>query len=93
MISEKTGIPLGDAGDQPSATWFQEFESAVIPDDLLEECHLDREELITKVKNLWELECLVRALDAMETLASLAEISREYVSLPVQQNSSRCVQY
>lgn len=80
IILEKTDIPLGTPNeDGDDTTWFEEFESTEFPNEFLEECKLSSEALITKVRNLWELECLVRALDSMETLSSLAEINREYV--------------
>lgn len=40
---------------------------------------MDKERITTLVQNVWELECLVRALDAIETIASAAGLSREYV--------------
>jgi nuclear pore complex protein Nup107 len=40
---------------------------------------MSKEKLISLVRNMWELECLVRALDSIETLASVAGLSREYV--------------
>jgi len=43
---------------------------------------MDWQELNATVKNLWELECLVNSLDAIETLSSLAGLTREYVQLP-----------
>ncbi len=33
--------------------------------------------LAANARNFWELESLVKALDTMETLASLAELSKE----------------
>jgi nuclear pore complex protein Nup107 len=41
---------------------------------------MSKEKLINLVRNVWELECLVRALDAMETLSSVAGLNREYDS-------------
>lgn len=40
-------------------------------------------QLASEARVLHDLECLVRALDTMETIASLAELSREYVVLTV----------
>ncbi|KAL1883848.1 hypothetical protein VTK73DRAFT_7636 [Phialemonium thermophilum] len=77
LVLEKTCIPLGVSYDNDNPAWFEEFEGAELPEDLLEQCGLSREELVTLVRNLWELECLVRALDSMETLSSVAELSRE----------------
>lgn len=79
IVLAKSNIPLAAAAEDGDTAWFEDFESAEFSEEFLEECNLGSDELITQVKNLWELECLVRALDSMETLSSLAEISREYV--------------
>lgn len=67
-------------GDDPVPSWFEEFANSDFPVEFLETCQLSKDRLITLVRNVWELECLVRALDSMETLASLAGLSREYDS-------------
>jgi nuclear pore complex protein Nup107 len=60
-----------------SASWFEEFKESPLPEELLEEYNTTGERLTTTVQNLWELEALVRALDAMETISSAAGITRE----------------
>lgn len=47
--------------------------------DFLQEGGLSKEQLQYDVKSLWELESMVRALDCIETLASLAHLTRTYV--------------
>ncbi|KAK3394840.1 nuclear pore protein 84/107 [Podospora didyma] len=63
--------------EDPNPGWFEEFADADLSDDFLAACNLDKERLTTVLRNVWELECLVRALDSVETLSSLAVISRE----------------
>lgn len=77
IILAKTGVPLPASNEESDTAWYEDFETAEFPDEFLEECNLTNNELLNQVRNLWELECLVRALDSMETLSSLAEISRE----------------
>ncbi|KAK4232210.1 nuclear pore protein 84/107 [Podospora fimiseda] len=77
IVRTKSPIAVNDAGEDPSPAWFEQFANGQLPEDFLEECNVSRDSLVTTVKNLWELECLVRALDAMETLSSLAGLSRE----------------
>lgn len=70
---------MRDASEDSGPGWFEEFASGDFPAEFLEECSLGKDKLVTLVRNVWELECLVRALDSMETLSSLAGLSREYV--------------
>ncbi|KAK4143281.1 nuclear pore protein 84/107 [Dichotomopilus funicola] len=77
IVRRKTPIPVRDAAEDPGPGWFDEFTSSDFPDDFLEACRLSKGKLITLVKNVWELECLVKALDSIESLSSLAGISRE----------------
>jgi len=77
VIRRKT--PAVFADEDPSLTWFEEFSEAILPDDFLTKCKMDKERMTTLVQNMWELESLVRALDAIETIASAAGLSREYV--------------
>lgn len=69
---------MRDRSEDSSPSWFQEFASAEFPVEFLETCRMSKEKLINLVRNVWELECLVRALDAMETLSSVAGLNREY---------------
>lgn len=68
---------MRDAAEDPGPGWFDEFTSSDFPDDFLEACRLSKGKLTTLVRNVWELECLVKALDSIESLSSLAGISRE----------------
>ncbi|KAL2154147.1 hypothetical protein VTH82DRAFT_2823 [Thermothelomyces myriococcoides] len=77
IILAKSPIRLREVGDDPVPSWFEEFANSDFPVEFLETCQLSKDRLITLVRNVWELECLVRALDSMETLASLAGLSRE----------------
>lgn len=59
---------------QDGEFWVNQLEGAGAMD-------LSPSQVVSDAKVLRELECLVRALDTMETVASLAELSREYVNL------------
>lgn len=80
IVRTKSPIPVRGASEDSSPGWFEEFANGDFPSEFLETCNLSSEKLITLVRNVWELECLVRALDSMETLSSLAGLSREYGS-------------
>jgi len=79
IIEQKTSLPLRGLEEDSGPGWFEDFTAVELPDDLLRESNTSAEELTNTVRNMWELECLVRALDSMETLSSLAGITREYV--------------
>lgn len=70
---------MRDANEDSGPGWFEEFANGDFSAEFLEECGMGKDKLIAIVRNVWELECLVRALDSMETLSSLAGLSREYV--------------
>jgi hypothetical protein len=55
--------------DDMDASWFEDAE--IWGSELI-----DRE-LALNARNFWELESLVRVLDTMETVASLAQLTRE----------------
>ncbi|KAJ0300756.1 hypothetical protein COL516b_008327 [Colletotrichum fioriniae] len=59
---------------QDGEFWVNQLEGAGAMD-------LSPSQVVSDAKVLHELECLVRALDTMETVASLAELSREYGDL------------
>jgi len=64
VMRQKAGQPIQDECD---ASWFENVDL------------WDGDALVAlDARNFWELESLVKALDTMETLASLAELSREY---------------
>ncbi|KAL2130221.1 hypothetical protein VTI74DRAFT_6739 [Chaetomium olivicolor] len=77
IVRLKSPIPVREASEDSGPGWFEEFASGEFSAEFLEECKLGKDKLITLVRNVWELECLVRALDSMETLSSLAGLSRE----------------
>lgn len=77
IIEQKTSLPLRGLEEDSGPGWFEDFTAVELPDDLLRESNTSAEELTNTVRNMWELECLVRALDSMETLSSLAGITRE----------------
>ena len=78
IVRNKSPIAVRDAGEDSGPGWFEEFANGHFSAEFLEECGIGKDRLITTVRNVWELECLVRALDSMETLSSLAGLSREY---------------
>jgi nuclear pore complex protein Nup107 len=69
---------MRDTNEDSGPGWFEGFASGAFPAEFLETCQMSKDKLITLVRNVWELECLVCALDSMETLSSLAGLSREY---------------
>ncbi|KAK3945262.1 nuclear pore protein 84/107 [Diplogelasinospora grovesii] len=77
IIRSKARLSVRSSSEESVSDWFDEFANAELPEDFLEECNADKEELTTVVRNMWELECLVKALDSMETLSSLASLNRE----------------
>ncbi|KAK4250860.1 nuclear pore protein 84/107 [Corynascus novoguineensis] len=77
IVLTKSPIPLRDASEDSGPGWFEEFANSDFPAEFLETCQLSKDKLVTLVRNMWEFECLVRALDSMETLSSLAGLSRE----------------
>lgn len=77
IILRKLPTALESSQGEDGAGWFEEFSQSEIPEEFLEECGTDKERLLTTVRNMWELECLVRALDAMETLSSIAGMTRD----------------
>jgi nuclear pore complex protein Nup107 len=81
IIRRKTPIPVRPADEESGPGWLEEFREGDYPEKFVEECGTSKEQLSATVRNMWELECLVRALDAMETLSSLAGLTREYVHL------------
>ncbi|KAK3330248.1 nuclear pore protein 84/107 [Apodospora peruviana] len=82
IIRSKTSVPIRSSSEDAGPSWFEEFTSN-LHSDMMDDSDLDWEELTASIRNLWELECLVRALDSMETLSSLAGLARE------ENNSSR----
>jgi hypothetical protein len=84
IVRTKSPIPVRKASEDSGPGWFEEFSNSEFTAEFLETCQLGKDQLVTLVRNVWELECLVRALDSMETLSSLAGLTREYdLSYPV----------
>lgn len=73
----KTPIQIRAAEEDSGPGWFEEFANGEFSAEFLQECNVNSLRLKSIVRNMWELECLVRALDSMETLSSLAGLSRE----------------
>ncbi|KAK4197749.1 nuclear pore protein 84/107 [Triangularia verruculosa] len=76
-MEKLTFITFVDENVDDTVGVFDEIANATITSDFLEECGVSRDRLLNVVRNLWELECLVRALDSMETLSSMAGLSRD----------------
>jgi nuclear pore complex protein Nup107 len=83
IVREKTPIAL--ANDEMTeevmdpTEWFNELAASPFVDEVAQDIGLHKDHFLYAVKNLWELECMVRALDAIETLASMAHLMRTYV--------------
>ncbi|KAK3695243.1 107-domain-containing protein [Podospora appendiculata] len=77
IVQHKTSIPINGADDDFGPSWFEHFTNGKSNPDFINESNTDMDELTSTVRNMWELECLVKALDSMETLSSLAGITRE----------------
>ncbi|KAK4452955.1 nucleoporin NUP84 [Podospora aff. communis PSN243] len=76
-VLRKTPVTVRSTEEDSGPGWFEEFMEGDLPEDFLETCKANKERLCNTVRNLWELECLVGALDAMETLSSLAGMTRD----------------
>lgn len=83
LIRSKTPIALAndevDEDAMDPMEWFNELATSPLVDEIASILELQKEHFLYAVKNLWELECMVRALDFIETLASMAHLSRTYV--------------
>ena len=75
-IRGKTTIEISEIDEDQGPVWLDEF-TAGISHELLEECGVDKEQLLLRVKTWWELESFVKALDSIETLASVSGLTRE----------------
>ncbi|KAK4682005.1 Nucleoporin nup84 [Podospora pseudoanserina] len=76
-MEKLTFITFVDQNQDDAHGWFDEVANHDFSEAFLQECGVSRDRLLNVVRNLWELECLVRALDSMETLASMAGLSRD----------------
>lgn len=68
--------------DETDAFWLPDDEDVFWADQMEApaSARLSPRQLATQARTYRDLECLVKALDAMETIASLTELSREYVT-------------
>jgi nuclear pore complex protein Nup107 len=64
--------------DDTDVSWFDDIRSGTTAVSL--EGHDLTEVQVAAAKNFFEMECLVRALDSMETIASSEAMAQEYVS-------------
>lgn len=82
LVKHTTGKDIPEDSD---ANWINVAlggDSGVLGeeiDDGTEEYGVSRVRMATAAKNMWELESLVKALDALETIANLEQLFREYV--------------
>jgi nuclear pore complex protein Nup107 len=74
-------MPISWEGDKLNGpNWYEDLVAQEIPEDFVKECGFDSPAAVhAMIRDLWELECFIRALDSLETLASTASICREYV--------------
>ncbi|KAK0618595.1 nuclear pore protein 84/107 [Bombardia bombarda] len=78
VVRTKTTVQIRGTDEDPSPGWFEEFVTGKLHQDSIDGMNPDEEDDVkNSVRNMWELECLVRALDSMETLSSLAGLTRE----------------
>ncbi|KAI0197719.1 nuclear pore protein 84/107 [Astrocystis sublimbata] len=72
IFRRKTGVAITDDDD---SSWFDEIRSGAVP------VALEGEELtveqVTAARNYFEMECLIRALDSMETIASSSAMAQD----------------
>jgi nuclear pore complex protein Nup107 len=74
VVRAKTKMPVKEE------SWpdlIEDFEATDFPAEFLEDNKVTKAELVATIRNVWEMECLVRSLDAMETIASCAEVTRD----------------
>lgn len=64
--------------DDTEVAWFEEVRQGASSEPL--SSHDLSEEQVAAARNFFEMECLVRALDSMETIASSEAMAQEYVS-------------
>jgi nuclear pore complex protein Nup107 len=66
--------------DETDVAWFDEVRAGAASGSF-EDGWLGELE-VAAARNYFEMECLVRALDSMETIASSEGLAKEYVQLP-----------
>lgn len=70
-----------DVVESPDGSWLLEVFAAPLHegdgDKGVAEFGAERSLVLTAVRNMWELECLVKALDGIETVSGIAQLMRE----------------
>ena len=81
IVRLKTGQDVVESSD---ISWILEvfgdpvlITRASVEDDADEKYGAPKAKVATAVRNMWELECLVKALDAIETVSGIAQLVRE----------------
>ncbi|KAH7026356.1 nuclear pore protein 84/107 [Microdochium trichocladiopsis] len=72
IFQRKAGVNVSDDKD---ISWFEEIRLSA-SNGVLEDSELNDDDIVT-ARNFFEMECLVRTLDAMETVASSEGLARE----------------
>lgn len=84
MFRRKTSLAITDDTD---VSWFEDLRSGTTPVSLQgDDLSLEQ---VAVARNFFEMECLVRALDSMETIASSEAMAQEYVSSNVTNATKR----
>lgn len=73
IFKRKAGI---DIADDTEITWFEEIRADALNGNLEEVSGLGVKEMVV-ARNYFEMECLVRSLDSMETIASSEGLAKE----------------
>jgi hypothetical protein len=81
VVRQKTGF-ASNVQDEPDPSWWDEVFSKNGVSDRMDEdsfvhLGLSKEEVAGHARPLWELECLVNAMDCVETTAAIAEAHRQ----------------
>jgi nuclear pore complex protein Nup107 len=79
IISYKTNFPMPQELDDMTA-WIEEYLSQQEDMEVMTDESLPGRTESYLVKVVWQLESLVKALDSIETLASMAHLIRRLVS-------------
>jgi nuclear pore complex protein Nup107 len=91
IVYEKTSAgTLDEASDEGPANpteWLEGFMASPFLEEVAQENGISKDHFAYAGKNLWELECMARALDSIETLACEAHLMRTCVN----PSDRRCV--
>ncbi len=83
IIRQKTGLGANLPEDTDPSWWDDVFSPSKagsfsrMDDDTFEDNDISKEELAAHARTLWELECLVSAMDCLETTAAIVEGYRQ----------------